>query len=97
MLYYKTGETNVGHYLFCTRKGNFPVSRLYSGEVALITADLCTELSNKSFLVLILLRIMSCFGQSPSCKAEYLAMTRHKALGSIRNSIRCIQVCIWWM
>ena len=79
------------------KRNFFSVFRLYTGELALIIADLCTELSNKSFLVLILLRIVSGCGQSQSCKAEHLARTCHKGLCSIRNSIRFIPAFIWFV
>lgn len=48
---------------------------LYSLEPTLIIVDLCTKLTSKSLLVLILFRIMSDSGQFQSCKVEHLAMT----------------------
>lgn len=90
-------KENACHYFLWTVKGIFFCVQTVYWRTGFIIADLCTELSNKSFLVLILLRIVSGCGQSQSCKAEHLAMTCHKGLCSIRNSIRFISAFIWFM
>lgn len=70
---------------------------LYPLEPALTIVDLCTEVTSKSLLVLILFRIVSDFGQFQSCKVEHLAVTCQKDLCSIRNSRRFISAFIWFM
>ena len=57
-------------------------------EPALITVDLCTEVTSKLLLELIPFRRVNDFGQFQCGKIEHLAVTCLKGLCSIKNSSR---------